>query len=175
MPRVVIEFRNENFNWQNLTLQQINKQNENAVNNLKQNWGLNGDMARKKPRKKSNSLLKCLSKSATEEERVNIKHGFSLSTLFHTLGPNTLRSCNATFVALEYKALLASWEKQKKMWKKALKEARDLQEKAKAIIILGKPDSSLLAKELEELVKWKVGKDATKGKKKPALLQLWME
>ena len=40
---------------------------------------------------------------------------------------------------------------------------------------MGKPDSSLLAKELEELVKWKVGKDATKGKKKDALLQLWRE
>eukprot|EP00978_Attheya_sp_CCMP212_P000182 scaffold322_cov28-Attheya_sp.AAC.1 len=60
------------------------------------------------------------------------------------------------------------------MWK-ALKEVFDLQEKAKAIIMLGKPDSSLLTKELEELVKWKVGKDATKGKKKTALLQLWME
>jgi hypothetical protein len=142
---------------------------------LKENWGLNGDVARKKPRKKSNSLLKRLSKSATEEERVNtiIKHGFSLSTLFHTLGPNTL-SCDEIFVALEYKALLTSWEKKKKMWK-ALKEAFDLQEKAKAIITLGKPDSSLLAKELEELVKWKVGKDATKGKKKDALLQLWRE
>jgi len=86
--------------------------------------------------------LKRLSKSATEEERVNtiIKHGFSLSTLFHTLGPNTL-SCDEIFVALEYKALLTSWEKKKKMWK-ALKEAFDLQEKAKAIITLGKPDSS---------------------------------
>eukprot|EP00978_Attheya_sp_CCMP212_P033370 scaffold134376_cov45-Attheya_sp.AAC.2 len=114
---------------------------------------------------------------SSEEELVpadndrNIEEN-SLSTLFHTLDPNTL-SCNEIFVALEYKALLTLWEKKKKMWK-ALKEAFNLQEKTKAIIILGRPDLSLLtkAKELEELVKWKVGKDATKGKKKPELLQL---
>ena len=80
-----------------------------------------------------------------------MKHGFSLSTLFHTLGPNTL-SCDEIFIALEYKALLSKYKVDLKMWEDGVKKEYDLEQKAKAILAQGKAISKILSDDLRILI-----------------------
>lgn len=168
------------FDWTQATLQELEVQNNNACDNLLK-LGLDGEAFRTKAPRAPVSLRNRISADASEEERVKAlaEKGFSLQTMFYTVGSTSI-SADEVFLSAEYKANNERWLKAAAEREELVKQ-KELEISAKAI--LEQPNagtSNFKVPELRKLLKWKLGAEEYQAKKlskmnKDGLERLWLE
>jgi hypothetical protein len=119
---VMIEYRDENFDWASKNMKEIE-----ALNHASCQWlqekGYNAKALKAKANVRPNSLNNTrIAQASSAEERVKaiVASGILLSSLFHTIGPSCL-SVDEIFVAFEYRERLKAYENEKKEYAKVLK------------------------------------------------------
>jgi hypothetical protein len=161
-------------------LQELEVQNNNACDNLLK-LGLDGEAFRTKAPRAPVSLCKRILADASEEERVKAlaEKGFSLQTMFYTVGSTSINA-DEVFLSAEYKANNKRWLKAAAEHEELLKQ-KELEISAKAI--LEQPNagtSNFKVPELRKLLIWKLGAEEYQAKKlskmnKDGLERLWLE